>query len=141
ISEGHAGRHGAGTWKVNLCQNKGTETAAEIDALISRLPFAFAINDSGDGVRRWQVADKALCAWLLEHCGRGAHSKRLPAFVANLGAEQRAIVFDALMKGDGTRSVVPGRKSGAYYTAAAQLRDDGHMLATSLGHRAVATSN
>lgn len=141
ISEGHAKRYAQGTWKVNLCQKDGTKTCAEMDALISRLPCKFRINKSKDGIRRWQVADKALCWWLLDHCGHGAHSKKIPKFVFNLPREQMAIIFDAMMKGDGTRDKRGGaRKNGIYYTSSIALRDDAQLLATYLGHRAVAST-
>ena len=140
ISEGHAKKYRQGTWKVNLCQKEGTKTCAEMDELISRMPCKFRLNKSKDGIRRWQVADKALCWWLLDHCGHGAHNKKIPKFVFDLPREQMAIVFDAMMKGDGTRDSRANRDCGIYYTSSIQLRDDAQLLATYLGHRAVAST-
>ena len=139
LAEGHAGRYGAGTWKVNICQKEGTEICREMGDLIARLPFDFSSGVSADGVRRWQVADKALCRWLLMECGIGSHAKRVPSFVFALPAEQSILLYESAMKGDGTRNKKPGRRSVTYYTACAELRDGLQLLATYAGHRAVAT--
>jgi hypothetical protein len=137
ISEGHAGNHG-NTWKVNLCQKDGTSVCHEMNALIKRLSFAFDERVSKtDNVKRWQVADKALCQWLLDNCGKGSHFKRIPKFVFNLPIEKMEIIYESMMKGDGTtdkRRI--NSKSRTYYTASKKLADDMQLLSTYLGHRA-----
>jgi hypothetical protein len=139
ISEGYAGRVGAGSWKINLSQNIGKPVCEEMGRLLSRLPFAFEKCDSDGVTRRWQVADKALCMWLLDNCGDYSNTRRIPDFVFKLPVEQMKIVFEALMKGDGTmHNDKAHRKSGAYYTNSSELRDQVQLLAAYLGHRAVA---
>lgn len=135
IAEGSANIT-SGTYRVTLAQKK-PETVPKFRRVVEALSeFAFAESQAPDGTYRWTVADKGLCLWLMENCGVGARNMRLPAIARNLNRRQAAILFDALMEGDGTWERNKYRSCGIYYSSSKQLVDDVQLLAMSLGHRA-----
>ena len=136
LSEGHAKRYGKGTWKINLCQSEASPVVERMQYVVDQMPVAFDRRTSADNTRRWQVADKALCSWLIEHCGQGAGEKRLPEFIWGLSRDQLEILYNALIAGDGSRDPRPNRKAACYYSKSKQLADGVQLLAISLGYRA-----
>lgn len=137
ISEGSANVTSGGNYRVTLAQKK-PQHIPKIRRVIEALPeIRFAERIQPDGTHHWVVNDKALCLWLMEHCGVGAKNMRLPSIARHLSRRQSEILFSALMDGDGTwerRRDFP--TCGTYYSSSRQLTDDVQLLAMSLGHRA-----
>lgn len=76
-----------------------------------------------------EIGNELLSELMIGWCGSGSESKKLPEFVFDLNREQKQLVFDTLIKGDGdSRSW-----SYRYTTSSDQLRDDVMRLAMHLG--------
>ncbi|AFZ67082.1 LAGLIDADG family homing endonuclease [Deinococcus peraridilitoris] len=135
LSEGCANVYNQ-RYHISLAQKKPDSTA-RIRACLARLPsLKWGEYTDAQGTVRWQCNDKRLCLWLLEHCRRLAENKEFPEFLHHLCLRQSAILFAALMDGDGTRDKRPNRISGAYYSKSPTLIDDVQRLALKLGHSA-----
>lgn len=138
LSEGHARVH-KGRYVVNLAQ-KDPVVTEKIRACLQRLPeIRWRESMNKDGCTRWVVSDKALCIWLMEHCGILARNKHIPAMAEGFSQHQRRILFEALVDGDGSRDMRDGHTGIAYYTSSPRLADDVQRLAIQLGYRAKVT--
>lgn len=71
-----------------------------------------------------------LTRWMVEHCGKGAPGKHLPAWAWGLSVRQKTILMDALVDGDGSR-LPNGRWT--YCTVSERLADDVQRLAIEMG--------
>jgi 8-oxo-dGTP pyrophosphatase MutT (NUDIX family) len=135
---------GGGTderYRVTLSQNvrANPQKVRTIQACIELLPFAFRSYTDKGGTVRWQVSDKALWTWLRENVGRYSGDKRLPDLWRSLGKRQLAILFEALMLGDGTTDPDPNATNRTYFTKSKALADDVQEVAVRIGLRAQVT--
>lgn len=132
LSEERAG----GRYVLTLAQ-KAAENVEHIRGCLARLPFrAHEYGGQKDGCTRWNITGKGLVTWLREHVGTNCQDKRIPRWCFSLSVRQRAILLDAMMRGDGSWDTRPGRTSGYYATQSEQLAEDVMELAFTLGYRA-----
>jgi hypothetical protein len=126
----------------SIAQGEGT-LAGVMQATLDRMGLAYKVNRSKPSPKLGKVHGLALrvyarkhpefSRWIPEHCGVGSASKRLPEMTWNLCQRQKAILFDALMQGDGS----PRRGDGwRYSTVSRQLADDVTRLACEIGRAA-----
>ncbi len=128
--------HPSSPYLVTLSQKEG-DVADSIRACLERTGWAFSESrDEATGMVRWCLSNRCLREWLLENCGGGGAEKRLPGVAANLPDKQAAILFDALMDGDGHRDRRPGRTGGFYSSTSKRLCDGVQAIAVQLGLRA-----
>lgn len=116
-----------------LCQHKDRHWE-EIDDCLKKLPFKSTKYLSKDGVYRWNIYGKNINEWMRKKCGDGAMLKKIPREFLELKNEYLAILFNSLMKGDGSWDKRENRTSGTYATISNQLADDVMELALKLGY-------
>lgn len=138
LSEGSLLRtdHPSAPYLVTLSQKDG-RVADRIRDCLELTGWVFSESrDEATDMRRWQLSNRCLREWLMEHCGGGCAEKRLPTIVHNLSPDQASILFEALMDGDGHWDPRPTRASGFYSSTSKTLCDDVQVLAIGLGYRA-----
>lgn len=137
ISEGHAVVGGG----ISIAQAVGPiadrmrETFARMGLVVSE-----RTSQPGSGGKKAGLAfciskraHPELCDWVASECGRGARNKRIPAMVWDLSREQKTILLEALIDGDGCRK----RGGNATYTTTSPaLADDVQRLAIECGRMA-----
>lgn len=138
LSEGHVHTKKDGCYLVQLSQKKpgGIEKIRTCLQAMDALGFSFRETVRPDGAIIWQCSDKGLHTWLVGNCGRLAKDKRLPVGAFGWTARRMAILFDALMLGDGTVDSRENRNSGCYYTSSKELADQVQTLCFMLGKQA-----
>lgn len=130
------GSASSGRYSVSLSQKRSSDKVACMAACLARLPVAFRSCVDTQETTRWQVSDKALWLWLREHVGHRARDKRIPRFVFTLSRRQLAILYNALMPGDGSIDPRANCTSQTYSTSSEGLADDVQELGFLLGYRA-----
>lgn len=80
----------------------------------------------------YTIADRILAAQIVQGCGEGSHSKRLPPWFMHLSTKQARVLLNALLAGDGTVAKAGYR---VYYTTSFQLAGDVQVLALIAGFR------
>jgi DNA polymerase I len=118
---------GSVTWRthketalVQIAQ-KTASYRREIAALFDRMEIPYSETDGG-----YQFSSTVFGS-LMEHlCGTESRTKHLPAFVWQLPPEQKRLLWQTLMDGDGD-------DRGVYSTASERLREDVLRLGVELG--------
>ena len=120
LSEGHT-HEPSGIFAIS--QSK-PQHRIEIEALIKDCGFKYHKAGEAFSVhsRKWMD--------YLRQFGK-CRQKFIPTWVKNLPPAQLAILFDALVKGDGHQQSATG---GAYYTISSRLKDDVAEVALKLGY-------
>lgn len=136
ISEGgmsHAKNH----YLLTLSQNgdKNSNIASNIQTCLERSPLSWKrYPDQVDGMIRWNVYGKDLCTYLMDNVGGYCYDKRIPREFLDLPADQLAVLFSAMMDGDGHWEIKDDKSPyGTYTTTSKQLADDFQELAFKLG--------
>jgi PBSX family phage portal protein len=129
VSDGHV----APDTYVGITQHKNRYWD-EICALADRLPVrnTYVLNEDKE-ISQMCLADITLHRWAKENIGKGV-DKCLPDWMLNLPKDQLEILFDTMMKGDGTIN----DKGTSYCTTSPKLRDQVQEIALKLGYRAKA---
>ena len=129
VSDGHV----APKTYVGVTQ-KVTRYLGEIRKLAKRMPPSVHTYEipggASDDMVKVCFGNYSLHRWAKEAIGKGL-SKRLPQWVLNLPKDQLQILFDAMMKGDGTT----GPKGTSYCTISDTLKNQFQELALKLGYR------
>lgn len=94
---------------------------SEIADLLERMGLDATVKD-----RSIEFASQVYGHLLEDICGKDSHSKRLPDFVWGLCSEQKQLLLDILVDGD-------GNEKGAYYTSSDILARDVLRLCLELG--------
>lgn len=126
VAEGHIVDRGDGI-DVKLTQRK-TEGRQKICDVLDRMNVDYTLN----GDREIRFSSKPFGEFCRQYLGVGATNKRLPEFVFDLSREQKELVFEAMMDGDGCWEY---ENSGFYVTKSDELRDDFMRLLTHLGRQ------
>jgi hypothetical protein len=138
LSEGSltTSRNTPGVYRCRLYQKAGP-VADKIRQTLQAFPQRFHEHYYAPTQRfHWETQSKALYQYLRRTCGAGAAHKRIPHWIKTLPPAQLAILFEALMEGDGTwRHGQAHWTHGLYTTASKQLADDVQELAFKLGYR------
>lgn len=124
-----AKRHG---YRIFITQRK-SETVAEIDVLLKRLPFVYRYNGCS-----FIICNKQLWTYLRTTIGTYAKNKKIPQNIKQLSTRQLNILFDYLVKGDGQIHKKTGQVT--YYTASKDLADDVQELVLKIGKLATLTT-
>ena len=83
-------------------------------------------------VRLYKRQHPEFCNWLLDECGSGCATKKMPSLIWALSARQQRIFLEALIDGDGHRTGSGGMAK--YATTSPQLVNEVQRLAIELGH-------
>ena len=134
LSEGHLSASTG--YPIAISQNAGPK-ADRIRAILRQLPWKFREHRvKGRRVIMFTITAKALWHWLAEHCGKGSHHKRIPAFLRTAPRSVIDRLLAGLYLGDGWMQQRTGRKPVAgYATASKQLADDLQELLLRMGFR------
>lgn len=125
LAEGHASYRVSEGYEVGISQfNK--DKKAEIRKLLEKLPFKFS--ETKDGFRLY---DKQLCLELIDF-GK-AHDKYIPDDIKQLPPNKLWILYDWMMKGDGSTWKNGNGKTSEYYTISKRLADDFQEVLIKLG--------
>ena len=116
-------------YRVTICQKREAGRDA-IRTLLDRMGMAYGEDRNG-----FSFSSRVFYDVLEAECGRGSYDKRLPAWVFGLPADALAVLFHALMAGDGDAH---GKR---YTTASRQLADDFVRLSLHLGRRSYVMSH
>lgn len=119
------GEHGSST-VVCITQRTNQEYVKEIMDCIRRIGAAPSYTTGGDIV--FTHADLHA---ILGECGDGFYDKKIPRWVFTLGQNHLRVLFDAMVKGDGSRTV----EAGCYYTSSPGLKDDVQELLALCSYR------
>ncbi len=128
-------RHPAGAYCVYLDQTK-PDTLARMRSCLDRLGWTYSIQRPPNGCTRMLLSNRCLRAWLAENCGIDTYSRRLPTEYLHLDDRQLAMLFNALMRGDGHVLAGENARSGSYATSSRVLADQVQQLCVHLGLRA-----
>jgi PBSX family phage portal protein len=125
---------------IRLMQDEGRYWD-EIKALLKRFERnGFTVwwdANKNCNVKSVTLASKSLYCWLKDNGAAGySWQKRVPRCLMELPKHQLRVLFDAMMRGDGTWDAREGRTSGAYSTTSSGLADDVQEIALKLGYRA-----
>ena len=77
-----------------------------------------------------EVYSKELSSYLSEECKRGAENKRIPFPIEDMSRRQIDLLFDTLLKGDGSKR----RQEIHYYTSSSNLRNQMLLLGILRGY-------
>lgn len=123
LAEGYVARN-HNTWNVQICQTPCNQQHVawreEIKAVIRRMGFSPSANDAAI-----QFTSRPLGEYL-RRFGH-AHQKYIPDELKQLPPHRLRLMFDAMMKGDGSRGCT-------YYTVSPRLRDDMMEIGLKLGY-------
>ncbi|MEM3642040.1 MAG: LAGLIDADG family homing endonuclease, partial [Candidatus Bathyarchaeia archaeon] len=123
---------GKPNYVLTLAQ-KDREKAEKIRHCLNRCGLSY--NEYVDGnLVRWNVYGKQVWMWLKENCGAKHYEKCVPREFLHLPKKQLAILFNALMLGDGTIDRRPNRTNMTYYTTSKTLAEDLQIIALKLGY-------
>jgi hypothetical protein len=115
--------------KIKWCLHKDEIT--HVTGYLDRLGLRYSVDNPKDNGRNIQVNSRPLAKWLREHTGHYSWEKRIAPWVFALPENQRQLVFDGIVYGDGWT-----RASGRieYSTTSRRLVLDLRLLAQSLGY-------
>ncbi len=134
ISEGCTCESPRASWSSHIVEisQKAGNIATDIQACINNLPFHSYRSIDKTGCIRWRIENKSLFEFL-KPLGK-ANEKFIPRWVLDRNPEDLRVLFEALIKGDGSTD----EKSGwtRYYTNSQRLADDVQELAFKLGYSA-----
>jgi len=120
-------------YRISIAQKPGAD-ADDIRALLERLPWAVHELDC-NGVINFNFQNKRLWTWLREQCGTGSYTKRLPDGSALWPISVLERLWDAAVKGDGTRNGKNGNNI-CYKSMSKELVDGLQVAALLLGWQA-----
>ncbi|MEM2385658.1 MAG: LAGLIDADG family homing endonuclease [Candidatus Bathyarchaeia archaeon] len=123
---------GKPNYVLTLAQ-KDRKKAEKISDCLKRCGLSYTEYIDGNLVR-WNVYGKQVWMWLKENCGAKHYEKHVPREFLNLPKKQLAILFNALMLGNGTRDRRPNRTNMTYYTTSKTLAEDVQVIALKLGY-------
>ncbi|MEM3789237.1 MAG: phage portal protein, partial [Candidatus Bathyarchaeia archaeon] len=123
---------GKPNYVLTLAQ-KDRKKAEKISDCLKRCGLSYTEYIDGNLIR-WNVYGKQVWMWLKENCGAKHCEKHVPREFLNLPKKQLAILFNALMLGDGTRDRRPNRTNMTYYTTSKTLAEDVQVIALKLGY-------
>ncbi|ELZ27027.1 DNA polymerase B elongation subunit [Halogeometricum pallidum JCM 14848] len=110
------------TASVQIAQ-KTEKYRTQIKALLERMGFVVRTRPNG-----FRFGSYFYGQLLTDLCGKDSHSKRLPDLVWSLSCDQKQLLLDTLIDGD-------GNEHGVYYTASEELAGDVLRLCIELGHK------
>lgn len=111
------------THQINIEQYPGSD-ADQIRALLDRMGI-----DYYDGDTSFSFTSQIFTELLDDLCGCGSQNKKLPDFIWDVSTEQKQLLFDTVIAGDGDTQSTSYR----YSTKSEQLRDDIVELCVQLG--------
>ncbi len=132
VADGHREADGK-----RICLTDAWGDVPRLEALAKDAGYSVTTHphaDHGESTARVSVYSPSLTGWLVEHFGRLANGKRLPAWLLGATEELRRAFWDAYCAGDG--HWVESRRRWEVSTASRTLAADLKMLATSLGYDA-----
>ncbi|MEK6239420.1 MAG: hypothetical protein N2C14_32280, partial [Planctomycetales bacterium] len=93
-----AGDGERGRFQVGIAHPEGNvaDEIRETFAELAELTVHEDQNAAGDVA--WTIADRGLHAWLSEHCGTDAKSRKAPDFLRRLSGETIAVMLDAMVQ-------------------------------------------
>jgi len=134
------------SFAIKIPQNLG-EIEQAIKQSLVRLNIG-NVTSTQSGPNKWRdktlathtLCNKSLWYWLSEHVGDGAYNKKIPRCVFDWPVEAQMIMFDAMMKGDGSkrqeRTKTTVKYADQFYsTASYQLASDVQQLCVQMGLR------
>lgn len=121
---------------VTIAQ-KDRDNVAKITACLDRIGWKYSTWEGKDEVVRFNISNKCLREWLVNNIGTHAQDKKIPWEYLNLNKHQLAILFNAMMLGDGTSDSRENRDSSSYCTSSSILAGQVQRLLLQLGYRSV----
>lgn len=126
VAEGYTSdKHSSNTKYVRITQGDD-ENRAHIQSLLDELDIPYSIGEE----RQFSIHSSVLHEFFSNAFGSTALEKHLPDFVSNFSPEQKQLLFDRMMDGDGS----VGETSEYYSTSSKDLRDDVMALLVELGY-------
>ena len=123
--------------KMSQRETANPESAKKIGDLLARMfpenLSLFPNEKTGD--LNWALYGKQLWEWVQENIGEEGHLKRIPRQFLKLCNRQLAILFQALMLGDGSTDTRDNNFNGSYYSTSKVLCEDFQELCIRLGLR------
>lgn len=152
ISEGRRS-HERTCYEVGVSQKVTSPFSSKIEECFDRLPFEYKRHLNPEDLTNtyeWRINSGVLHSYLKENIGGYCYEKNIPREYLSLSKRQLRILFDALMRGDGSwgQGSKGGRKRlldmrastyGSYATTSKKLADDVQELAIRLGYSAFIT--
>ena len=121
ITEGSVYTNANGSTRVNIAQREAGDVPA-----VQQMFEDCGIDYHTDEMQVWFTSG-ILGPILGDVCGKGSENKHVPEFSSGFSGEQKRILFQTLMAGDGDVN------QNRYTTKSKRLRDDFMQLATELG--------
>lgn len=112
------------------------KTAEKIQSCLDRLGVRhsqFPNENTKD--LNWTICGKQYWDWYAREIGTTSADKRLPRWIFQLSKRQLAILFEAMMAGDGHKDLRPGCTSGTYTSTSRGLCEDFQEVCIRLGLR------
>jgi PBSX family phage portal protein len=120
-------------YSVRIGQMESSETCSKMLKCLDRLGWRYSVSKRRNGFVTMTLSNRCLRAWLALHCGTDCYSRKLPNEYLHLGERQLAILFSALMSGDG--QIKSGPHSGVYHTTSKTLANQVQQICVHLGLR------
>ena len=102
ISEGSITQTGNNSWQIRITQCSNKDYRREIEQLLISMNIPFGKDD-----RAFYFTSRIWKKFIEEYIGKGSENKKMPDFVFAWHPKLLDILFDSLMKGDGSKN---GRK-------------------------------
>lgn len=109
---------------ITLTKYKESDGRDRINECLSRMGIKPSVNDTD-----FAIASKSLATVVESFCGSGSREKELPDWIFDVSEQQKRLLFETLIRGDGDSS----DDSYRYSTASESLRDDVSRLCVELG--------
>lgn len=143
ISEGHISKdgHHFGLGQV------GTDNANEFEEVLKLLGINYSRKlqidrrENNQNIWRFNFSDKHLNSWCVNNIGTCSKDKKIPDEFRNLSKRQLKILFNSLMKGDGTYDTRGESTSCSYSTISKELAENVQEIGMKLGYNTSIISN
>jgi PBSX family phage portal protein len=124
--------HPSAEYLVYIDQKK-PEALAKMRACFDRIGWKYSTQIKPCGTTHMLFSNRCLREWIVRNLGTNSYNWKLPDSYLQLGERQLRILFEAMMLGDGTMDLRPGRSSGTYYSVSKRLADQAQEICLKLG--------
>jgi dTDP-D-glucose 4,6-dehydratase len=115
--------------EVTISQKK-YDISNMMDEISNQFGIEYKSSEREDGVISHSFYSVILSKFMSKNFGTDSHNKRIPSWVKNMSKENLEVLFESLMKGDGSNTNSYMR----YYTAAYDLAVDVSEIGIKLGY-------